>query len=147
MIISKEKLTEVNKNDIRFLLQDLSDIYCDFYITKKNFRYYIKENTNMLFATEKQGDKVFYTLEGGLALLYGIADKSDRIYLKILAVNNDIYNDLLDCIIEKYKKPIFIKIKKNNPLKYILKNKGFNLLTKENGNCSGRGQELLLYKK
>jgi len=139
MIQIKTQLTKKEKEQVSQLLQEYTDIYGDFYITKNNLRLFIKENSDLLFECLKRGDKIAFN-EKGIILLYGFADKAPRKYVKILTEDNDTANHLLKILAWNIKEDLFAKIKKNNPLKEILEKNGFRYF-------KDRGKEVLLIKK
>ena len=137
--IEKRELKEIEKSEVVKLLDGNSDIYSDFYLTKNNIRLYIKENIDLLYDIVLKGDKLI-TTKYMIAVILGYSDNSPRKYLKILT--NDITKipELLETISWKIECNIFMKIKKNNPIREILINNRFEVI-------GGRGKEILLEKK
>ena len=138
MIQLKQNLTKSEKSLISSLLDELIDIFGDFYVTKENLRLYIKQNKDVLFETLKKGDRIAFN-ENGLILLYGKADKSPRTYIKVLTKDEDTANRLLKIIAWNIKEDLYAKIKKTNHLKEILEKNGFRFK-------ADRGKEVLLLK-
>lgn len=139
MITFKTGLSKKEQTHIRFLLEEISDIYGDFYLTKNNLRLYIKENQNILFDCLKKGDKIAYD-DNGMAIITGFSDKMPRKYIKILAEDNNQAEKLIKVINWNLKCDLFVKIKKNNPLKEVFQANGFRFM-------GGRGKEMLLVRK
>jgi len=135
--------TQISKKQckvVKSILDELTDEYRDFYITKSNFRLFIKENEHLLFEALQRGDKIVFEEGKGIAFITGWSDKSPRKYLKILAEDNDSANRLLKVLLWNVKEDLYIKIKKTNPIIEILKRNYFIF----KGN---RGKEMLFVKK
>jgi predicted MPP superfamily phosphohydrolase len=132
------QITEQEENSIKNILDNFVDAYGDFYVTKNNYRLYIKENLDVFFKDLRQGDKVVFS-EEGIAAIVGYADKFDRKYLKILANNIDAVESLLKAVEFGINIDLYAKLKKNNPLVQMLLQFGFEFK-------GGRGKEVLLYK-
>jgi len=139
MIQIKNQLTKKEKEQVSQLLQEYTDIYGDFYITRQNLRLFIKENPDVLFECLKRGDKIAFN-EKGIILIYGFADKALRKYVKILVEDETNANQLLKVLAWEIREDLYAKIKKNNPLKEILLENGFRYF-------KDRGKEVLLIKK
>ena len=139
MIQIKQNLNKKEKEQVSQLLQEYTDIYGDFYITRQNLRLFIKDNPDVLFDCLKKGDKIAFN-EKGIILIYGFADKSPRKYVKILTENPDNANHLLKILAWNIKVDLWAKVKKTNPLKEILEKNGFRYY-------KDRGKEVLLLKK
>ena len=139
MIQFKTGLSKKEKIQLNFLVAELTDVYGDFYITKNNLRLFIRENINVLFDCIKKGDKILFD-ENGLALVTGFSDNMPRKYLKILARTPEDSEKYLKVVTWNLKCDLYIKIKKDNPLKNILVKNGFKFL-------GGRGKEVLLMRK
>lgn len=139
MIIFKSGLSKKEKDMITSLVFEFTDIYSDFYLTKNNLRLFIKENLNVFFECLQKGDKIAYCDEG-LAVITGFSDKMNRKYLKLLTKNDTVVESLLKVLAWNLDCDLFIKIKKNNPVKGILIKNGFRFL-------GGRGKEILLMRK
>lgn len=136
----KNRLNKEEKSDIRMILQEIKDIYRDFYITKNNLRLFIQENSDLLFDNLNKGDKIIYSEKEGIILAVGWSDKASRKYIKILAKNKTSADKLIKNLIWNLEEDLWAKIKKNNPLNKILQKNGFKFV----GN---RGREILLCKK
>lgn len=137
MITIKSKFTEKEKLEIEILISELKDLYGDFYITRNNIRLYIKENIHLLFDSLNKGDFLVYEKNKGVLLVTGFSDNAKRIYVKILAKDLDSTEKLIKNAIWHCECPLYIKIKKNNPIIPILKNNNFKFL-------GDRGKEILL---
>ena len=139
MITFKGTLSDKETKQITSLLHDLSDVYGDFYITKNNLRLFIKENQNVLFDALKHGDKIAFD-ENGMAVVCGFSDKADRKYLKILSKDLKQIDNYLKVIAWNLDCDLYVKIKKNNPLKETLEKSYFRF-------AGNRGTEILLYRR
>lgn len=126
---------KLNKDKIKEILDSLTDLYADFYITKNNLRLFLKENIDLLFEAVEKGDKL-YSNDEGVLFVTGYSDGFDRKYVKILTANLDSAEKLLEELNE-LKTSLYIKIKKNNPIKEILESKGFKFY-------KSRGKEILM---
>lgn len=141
MIYIKSALSEKDRKIIKGIIYDIPDIYGDCYITQENLRLSLRENSHLLFNLLSKGDKIVFDEKGqGLAFIQGFAEKSDRKYLKLLIKNLNIADKLIKNIDWNISSNIYIKIKKNNPVKSVLLRNKF----KFKGN---RGSEILLYKE
>ena len=139
MIQLKSTLSEKDKRQISSILNELVDIYSDFYLTKNNLRYYIKENLDLLFKSLHNGDKIIFG-ETGMVIIIGYADKSPRKYMKLLAKDEKEIDRLIKNINWNISEELFCKIKKTNPLK--------NILLKNKWKFAGdRGKEILLKRE
>ena len=139
MIRFKTGLSKKEKKEVSFLLFELTDIYSDFYITKNNLRLFIKENQDILFECLRRGDKIAFS-EGGLGVIVGFSDKASRKYLKILTKTDKDVDSLIKIISWNLDCDLYVKIKKNNPLREVLERNYFRFI-------GGRGKEILLVKK
>jgi len=141
MILVKSALTKKEQLQILFLLDELKekDPYRDFYITKKRDRLFIKENPDVLFKNLKKGDLVAFS-DKGLAVILGFSDKSERKYLRVLAEDAKTIKDLLTVLSWNYNLELYIKIKRNNPIKEVLFEQGFFYF-------KGRGENEMLLKR
>jgi len=135
----KSTLSAKDKKQIFSILGELSDYYSDFYITRNNIRLYIKENLELLFKLLGEGDKILFD-DGGLIVITGYSDKSPRKYVKLLAKDESIADKLLKNLDWNLSEDVFIKIKKNNPLKQVLLKNKYKFI-------GDRGKEILLMKK
>jgi len=139
MIIFKSQLTEKEKTKVGILINEVIDLYGDFYLTKNNIRLFIKENISVLFDNLKKGDKIAYC-DDGVAIVTGFSDKFGRHYIKLLTKSNNIVDHLLKILFWNLNCDLYCKIKKNNPVKRILKRNGFKF-------AGGRGKEILFIRK
>ena len=139
MIKIKSTLSVKDKKQLYGILDELTDLYSDFYLTRNNIRLYIKENIEILYKLLNNGDKILFD-EGGIAVIIGYAEKSPRKYVKILAKDENITDKLIKNINWNFSEELFIKIKDNNPLK--------NILLKNRWKYFGnRGKEILLKRE
>ncbi len=135
-----EQLNDQEKSEVENILNTISDIYCDFYITQKNIRLFLKENSHLLFEGLTKGDKIIYQLNEGLIFIHGYSDNANRRFLKVLVRNNETLNTLLESLKWNVNEDLYIKIKKNNPI--------YQELLKHNFKFVGdRGKEILLMQK
>ena len=74
MIQVKQNLNKKEKEIIWSLLQELSDVYKDFYITKNNLRLFIRENLDLLYDCLKKGDRIAFDENLGIILIYDDSD-------------------------------------------------------------------------
>jgi len=133
----KSKITNLEKEKISVLLDEVYDIYGDFYITRNNLRLFIRENSYLLFDNIKKGDKISYN-DSSLVVVTGFSDNSDRKYVKILS--KDVQEtDKLVKELDSLNIDLYAKFKKNNPLVPVLLKNGFVFK-------AGRGKEILLVK-
>ena len=140
MIVFKTgTISKKEKSEITSLLEELIDIYGDFYITKNNIRLFIKENQSIMFDGIKKGDKLFYD-ENSIGVIVGYSDNSPRKYLKVLSTNEKNIENIIKRIYWDVDCDLFVKIKKNNPLRKIFENNYFNFI-------GSRGKEILLVRK
>ena len=139
MIQLKSTLSKKDKKQVSSILDELVDIYSDFYLTKKNLRYYIKENLDLLFKSLHNGDKIIFD-EGGVAFVTGWSDNSPRKYLKLISKNEKIANKLIKNINWNITEKLYCKIKKRNPLKKILLKNQWKF-------AGDRGKEILLKRE
>jgi len=138
MITFKTGVSTKEKKEITSTIADLTDIYGDFYITRNNLRLSIKENLTILFDCLKKGDKIAFD-ENGVGIVVGYSDNAPRKYLKILAKDDKTVEALIKVISWDIKDDLWIKIKKNNPIRKILEKNHFCFK-------GGRGKEILLIK-
>jgi len=139
MVNFKSRLTKKEKEKISSFINEISDFYSDFYITKDNQRLFIKQNLNVLFDNLKNGDKIAYNDEG-IIIVTGFSDNFDRHYIKFLTKDTKTAEDLLKVLSWNLKIDLYCKIKKNNVIVNILKENGFIFL-------GSRGEEILLVRK
>lgn len=139
MIVYKSTLSDKEKKHITSLLYELADIYGDFYITRDNLRLFIKENPNVLFECLRLGDKMAFD-DNGMAVVCGFSDKSDRKYLKILTKDVRQAEGFLKVLAWHLNCDLWIKVKRNNPLKNVLERNYFRFV-------GSRGKEILFVRK
>lgn len=141
MIIYKSgQLSKKERAIVSGLLEELTDTYIDFYLTKNNLRLYIKENSELMFEALKNGDKIIYEEELGIIFTTGWSDNFPRKFLKILAKDNHSAGKLVKRMLWELKNTdLYIKIKTNNPIKQILEENGFIFK-------GYRGKEILLMR-
>ncbi len=139
-IFKHGQLSKKEKKIINSILDDCRDDYRDAYITKNNLRLFIKENIELVYDGLKKGDKISYEDNAGFIYLFGWSDKASRKYLKILTIDDETTNRLLKTLHWNVREDLWVKIKKNNPVKRILERNGFRF-------AGDRGKELLLYRK
>jgi len=135
----KNTLSKKDKKQIFNILNELTDLYRDFYITRNNLRYYIKENISLLYKLLTQGDKIIFD-ENSIAIITGWSDKSPRKYLKLLAKDEKIADKLVKNINWNISEELYCKIKKKNPLRTILLKNKWKF-------AGDRGKELLLKRE
>ena len=140
MITVKTQLNKRELRDLSILLDELVDVYTDFYITRNNLRLYIKENKDLLFKCLKKGDKIAFDEKKGIIFATGWSDKASRKYLKILARDDESADKLLKIFLWHINCDIYIKVKKNNPIKKVLQRNNFRF-------AGDRGREILLLRK
>ncbi len=137
MITFKGQLKTKEEFELKMLIYELSDVYCDFYITVNNMRLYIRENFNLIPSMLKKGDKIAWGECEGIAFVTGFSDHSTRKYLKVLGVDNQGADKLIKVINHNVPCDLYCKIKNNNPVKRILQNNGFRFV-------APRGKEILI---
>jgi len=140
IIFKKGKLSKEEQAIISGILEEITDVYSDFYITRDNLRLAIKENLDLLFENLEKGDKLVYSEEDGIVVLTGFSDNADRKYLKILSKSIENADRLLKVVNWYIKPELFAKIKKNNPIRKALEMKGFRFF-------GDRGDEILLKRE
>ena len=134
------KIDQKSKQIISCILEELPDVYSDFYLTKENLRLFIRENQDLLFDLLKKGDSIVFDEEKGIIFATGFAEKRERKYIKILSKDPKAADQLLKALAWNIKTDLFIKVKKNNVILPILKKNGFIFL-------GSRGKETLLIRK
>jgi len=139
MIVFKTGVSNKEKKEIISILAENVDLFSDFYITKNNLRLSIKENLPVLFDCLKKGDKIAFD-ENGVGIIVGYSDNAPRKYLKILAKKDKDVEALVKIISWNIKEDLWVKIKKNNPMRKILEKNNFRFK-------AGRGAEVLLIKR
>lgn len=155
MIKIKNQLSRKEEKEIYSLIQCIDDVYGDFYLTRNKLRLYIRENFSILLKSLERGDKIIYCDEG-ILLVTGFAEKeikiynikiqkeeirSTRHYIKFLTKDNKVAGKLIQVLLWNLGKiDLYCKMKRNNPIKQVLLDKGFSFK-------GGRGTELLLWRK
>ena len=141
MIKIKQHLSADEKQNVNYMLEDLNDVYQDFYITKNNLRLYIKENVDVLYQSLQKGDILAFDDEQkGIALINGFCDKAPRKYVKLVAKDEHTADQILKNIGWYYKIELWAKLKKNNPLVKVFQRNRFEF-------AGDRGKEILLVRK
>lgn len=116
----------------------------DFYLTKNNIRYYMVDQQNLKlflneiilsYVIEEKGD-----YDGFIGVLKSIGGGKKRYYIKLIAKNFKIAQQLLNVLLWNFDADLYIKINKNSTFVSAFKNKGFRFK-------AGRGVQLLLYRK
>jgi len=138
MINFKTNISEKEKNEIDSILNEISDVFSDFYVTKENLRLFIKENSELLYDSLNKGDKIAYS-DKGIIFITGWSDKANRIYIKVLSEDLNEIEQLLQVVLWNIKCDLWIKIKKNNPANQVFQKHGFKFF-------GSRGVEILLHK-
>lgn len=115
------------------------DLYSDFYITHNNERKFLnnfeiaKQTFNNCF---KHNDKAYIYKDNGIIkgiiLILGYSDKAERKYIKLLAFDKKISEQLIRYLVWHVDSEVFIKIKKNNPIVNILNQREFTFNTFRN---------------
>lgn len=136
-----ERLKICNKIDIYDFLERVDDKFQDFYLTKEKERIFLKGNWSLIEKTLKH-QEVYGLFNNGLkGILLIYKNKGYRPYIKMLAISNKYYYNLLMYLRFNFmNKELFAKLKLNNPLVQILERKGFISIGK-------RGKEILLHKQ
>ena len=139
MLKFKSRLTKLQKQELMLMVNEIEDIWGEFYITKQNLRLYIAQNQDVFFDSLKKGNKIIYNKE---AIIYitGFSDGFARHYIKFLYKSLNNIDSLLKQINWDISCDLFAKIKKNNPLIEILKKYDFEYF-------KDRGKEILLARK
>jgi len=142
MIIYKHgTLSKKEKDVLRWIVSSIPDTNQDFYITKDNQRIFLDiNNLSLLYNCVRHGDRIIYSEEEGLICVLGFSDENHRKYIKILAKDNYAASKLLKVLFWNVKNDLWIKIKKSNPLNYVLKENKFLFR-------GSRGKEILLCRE
>ncbi len=128
------KLSIKNYIDLLELVQRVKDLDEDFYITENRERKFI--NNEIIIKKILKKHECYGIYDGDLkGIAVKINDKGFRSYIKFLSFYEKISNKLIQYILWKSDKDIFIKIKKDNKILKYLKN--FEIL-------GDRGKEILL---
>lgn len=136
-----ERLKIKSKNDVYDFFNRVPDKFEDAYITINKERKFLKSNWNLISAVLKK-QECYGLFDNGLkAIMIVVREKSFRPYIKLLAESNKYYYDFMIFLRFNFMdKVLFVKLKNNNPLSWILQKKGFI-------NIGARGKEILLQKK
>lgn len=124
------------------------DNYNDFYITKNNNRLFLdKPNHANICINEalKKGNKIFIAEENneiiGVLLILGYTDKMPKKYIHFLTDNDKVTKNLLKFLFWTLDIDVYIKVKIDNPLKYILQKNYFEKVT------TTENEDLYIHKK
>lgn len=138
------RITTKDESKFVYFCANNIDKFNDFYITSDNQRYFLSDSkiAKKVFNTcLKHGDICYISEElgeiNGVLLIVGISDKAPRKYMKILATEVGIIDNMLKYINWNYSKDIYAKLNNKNPLIETFKRNGFNFL-------GGRGSQILL---
>lgn len=138
----KQHLNKKEKQHIKNILDNVVDLFGDFYCTQQNIRIPLRDNPTELFGCLKKGSQIIYEAdkENGVALI--LREKGFRTYLKVLTKDLKLANNFLKIVNWNIKaeEEIFVKLHKNNPLINVFQHNGYSF----RGN---RGQEILLSKQ
>lgn len=122
-----------------------SNIDSDFYVVKDNHRKLINDDKTLsLFL--KKGKYIRFIIDKGdvlgiVGIWKEIENNIEKEYVKINAMDKDIFEKLIVVAIWNVKNNLLIKIKKNHKFINILRNKGFDFLS------SNENEIILLYSK
>ena len=133
-------LSKKERQQVNIILNDIVDIWGDFYITKDRLRLFIKENIHLLWEILSKGDKLIFGNEG-LILITGFSDKADRKYIKILSNSEEDTNKLLKILNWNITDiTLYAKVKKESHTLKALQKNGFKFK-------GDRGKEILLCRE
>ena len=140
-----KKLNVNDKKSYMGLLDFVSTIHdSDFYYTDNNSRIYPTEIYQLKkFFKEAKGvytlkSKLDYT--GVIVLIKSIGGDIERYYIKLLAIDTKVAEDLLTGLIWQYESiDLFVKINKQSKFLNVFKRKNFKFK-------GGRGTQILLKK-
>jgi len=140
MIKFTQKITKEEKSILINLIDNITDLYGDMYITRNNLRLMIKANKDLFFECLNKGDKIVWEKDKGMLFITGFSDNAKRIYVKPLCNDMELADQLikyLDWKLPEYD--LWIKIKKINPIRKVLlkKRNHYNYI-------ASRGKEILL---
>ena len=140
LLFKTGKLNKQDKEKIDYILNEIVDIYGDFYTTKSNIRLMIRDNSHILYEDLKKGDKIIYG-EEGILFVTGFSDSSRRKYVKILSDNAENASKLIRFLnLQLPDTELYIKIKKENPILKSFQINKFKFV-------GDRGKEILLCRK
>lgn len=117
----------------------------DFYFTENNARIYVqdektlrrflKQSRFVYVSNDERGDP------NGLIMLWkSVGGGKERFYLKIKCDDTVVARNLLTILLWNVQSDVYAKIRKDNSVLSVLRNKGFRFL-------GGRGLQVLLVKK
>jgi hypothetical protein len=134
------RLSEKDFLDVLLFSQAGYDRYKDFYITSERERNFLQDEKSVRSLLKKQACYGITEKDlKGMLIIY--KEKGFRPYIKILAQNIKIENDLLKFLFWNYgHEDLYMKIKKENSLCRILPKRGFVFQV-------NRGQEILFFRK
>jgi hypothetical protein len=122
-----------------------NNIDSDFYIYLNNCRKLINDEKTLKLFLSKAKDIRIIEDKGDILGVSGIwrviEDNVVKEYIKINAINKDIFEKLIVVTIWNAKNNVFIKIKKGYKFINILRNKGFDYVS------SGNNEILLVHSK
>ena len=140
LLFKTGKLNKQDKEKIDYILNEIVDIYGDFYTTKNNIRLMLRENSHILYEDLKKGDKIIYG-EEGILFIHGFSDQSRRKYVKILSDNAENASKLIKFLnLQLTDIELYVKIKKENPILKSFQINKFKFV-------GDRGKEILLCRK
>ena len=142
MLKCKDGLNKKEKKFVNYILEEVCDLYSDFYVTSNNIRIPIRDNPDVLFDYLNKGDVIAYeeNNENGLALVTGWSDKATRKYVKLLTKDEHLASNLLKIINFSANIDLYAKLKKNNPLIKVFQRNGYSFK-------GDRGSEILLMRQ
>jgi hypothetical protein len=125
-----------------------NNIDSDFYVIKDGRRKLINDEKTLKLFLKQSKDVRIIEDKGDVLGVSGIWKFNDnntiKEYLKINAINSNIFEKLLVVNIWNTKKDLFIKVRKSSNFLYILRNKKFEYLESEKFNNS---EILMMYSK
>lgn len=143
MIKIKQNINPNEESNINSLIDNILDLYSDFYITRDNLRLMITANKDLFLECLAKGDKVIWDEEIGILFVTGFSDKAKRIYIRPLCKDLKSVNKLVQSLNKNLPHyDLWIKIKKNNPIKHILLKKCNHFKY-----IASRGKEVLLCRQ
>jgi len=141
-MVYKLKCKDINK--VLGFLSEAKDLYEEWYITINNKRVFLRDPKvlNKYFNKIKFGEVILTNYEEtGFIYTWGKAEKSQRVYLKIMATDPKVASQMIQVFNEKFNKiNLYTKIKKDNPMKSVFISNGFVFK-------GGRGKEILLARE
>ena len=123
---------------IKEFIDNYKDEFEDFYITINNRRLFLKDYLFDYIKNRKKGEIILGDSEKGFIFTWGISDRANRKYLKIIYKDIKSLYDLFTVFLWNYNFfDWYIKAKSNNPIIEVSKKFGFKVI-------GFRGKELLL---